>query len=81
MSKTSKEFYADERELKREVIEAIRTELGNKKVVLDEFQDEANNTLVAIDKEQVYFNEGVDFYPLHDLGMLDAIYILSILEG
>ena len=79
---TSSEFYDAERALRDKVLETIRKLVGEKKVDFGEqgFDDEAGNELCGIDKENVYFNNGKDEYPVTDLGLLDAIYIICLLE-
>ena len=80
----SQKFSNRERKLKYEVIDKLREIVGKKTFDLIEleleFSDEANNELVKIDSENVYFNEGEDSYSLNELGTNDAIYLVSILE-
>lgn len=79
----SNTFYKKHRDLKNEVIAEIRKIIGKKKITFfgDSFKDEANNELTAIDKNVVYFDGTMESYPLEELGITDAIQILSILEG
>ncbi len=87
MKKTSDDFYAEQRKLHDEIVSAIREALGKERLVLeDSFKDEANNDLEAVSSEGVFFNctnpeKDGDEYPLGELGMSDAIYILSIIEN
>ena len=78
----AEQFRKKEQALKAEILAEIRAKLGEEKIHLgDNFEDEANNELFAVDKDDVFFNEdGVDCYPLEDLGINDAIAILYFLE-
>jgi hypothetical protein len=84
--KTSKKLYAKYNKLKAEVIEAIQAKLTEDRFIFeDAFEDEANNNLEAVNKDEVFFNcdadkTGGDAYPLHALGIEDAFYILGVLE-
>jgi len=79
---TTEEAYKIERELKNRILFTIRKKIGNKKIELQDlaFEDEANNTITAFDKENVYFDGVMESYPLGELGLLDAIYILGELK-
>lgn len=78
---TSFEYNTRYRELKNDVIADIEALVGKKKVKFDEpFADEANNDIYAVDADCVYFNGTMESYPLSDLGVLDAILIVSLLE-
>ena len=75
------EYSKQHRELKDAVITDIKTLVGKKKVKFDEpFADEVNNDVYAVDADSVYFNGTMERYPIHDLGILDAILIVSLLE-
>lgn len=79
----SVKFSKLERKLKNEVLLEIRKFVGERKIKLEDFTDEANNELVGINKDDVFFDDGsfgAETYPLHELGLLDAIAILSIVE-
>jgi len=77
----SRIFGEKERKLKAEVIKELRKHLGKKRVELENgFEDEANNDIIAIDRDNVYFNNGVDSYALSGLGLLDAIYLIGMME-
>ena len=79
---TSFEYNTRYRELKNDVIADIEALVGKKKVNFDEpFADEANNDIYAVDADNVYFNGTMESYPLRDLGVLDAILIVSLLEN
>ena len=86
-TKTSDEFYAEHRKLHDEVTAAIHKAVGKKRIVFeDSVEDEANNDLEAISSEGVFFNcdnpkKDGDVYPIGELGILDAMYILGILEN
>lgn len=82
MIKTKSDKFAEqERELKANVIKELRKHAPKKKMELEQsFEDEANNDITAIDKDNVYFNDSVDSYPLSGLGITDAIYLLSVVE-
>lgn len=81
---TAKELGKKQVELKQEVIKAIRNLVGSTKVPLTdigkEFEDEANNTITDVDSENVYFDGTMENYPLEELGIDDALYILGVLE-
>jgi hypothetical protein len=80
---TSEELYAKERNLKNEIVETIQTLVGDEKVDLkaNSFDDEANNRLDFVDKNSVYSTGNDIDYPLHELGINDAIYIVALLEN
>lgn len=87
MSKNSTKLYKKYNDVKAEVIGEIRKLVSKKRFVFeDAFEDEANNNIEAINEEGVYFNccdnpeKGGDVYPLGELGIVDALYILGILE-
>lgn len=80
---TSEELYAKERELKNLIVETIQTLVGDEKVDLgsNAFDDEANNRLDFVDKNNVHSTGNDIYYSLHELGMNDAIYIVALLEN
>jgi len=86
MSKNSTKLYKKYADVKEEVIGEIRKLVNKKRFVFeDAFEDEANNNIEAINEEGVYFNcnnpkKDGDVYPLGELGIVDALYILGILE-
>lgn len=47
----------------------------------DEFVDDANNIIVGLNDEYVYFDEGAENYSLGILSITDALTILELLEG
>ena len=80
MSKNSTKLYKKYTDVKEEVIGEIRKLVNKKRFVFENaFEDE------AINEEGVYFNcnnpkKDGDVYPLGELGIVDALYILGILE-
>jgi len=70
------------RELEADIITALQTALGNKTINLEdteqEFEDDANNTIVKVDKDNVYTDGITGEYPLTDLSINDALYILGL---
>jgi len=83
---TSDEFSKQERELKNKVIDTIKERLkdvDDGKFELEPFEDEARNEVYAVDEAGVFF-QGMMYddetYPLGELGLLDAIYILGNME-
>lgn len=79
--------------LNEEMVQAIREALADNGYVIesetmgfdedDEFEDEANNTIVGVSQQNVYFKDNsgdVECYPLHELGFYDGVQILTILE-
>jgi hypothetical protein len=78
-SKSSK-FLAEERKLKDKVIKELRKHLTNEITEIEKFEDEARNTITGIDKNNVYFDGLSESYPLSELGLLDAIYLLGYFE-
>jgi hypothetical protein len=74
-------FYDRQRELHGEVITALKKSLGKKKVNLEdseqEFEDECNNTIVKVDCNKVYTDGVTGEYPIGELSINDALYILS----
>jgi len=83
MVKTKSEKFAEkERKLKESVIKELRKKAPKKMVELvDRFEDEARNTIGGIDNTHVYFDGFNEMYPLSSLGLLDAIYLLGVLES
>jgi uncharacterized protein (DUF342 family) len=83
MSKTA-EFYKRQRELHTEVITALQKAIGKKKVNLEdleqEFEDESFNTVVKVDRNTVYTDGSLGEYPINDLTVNDALYIMGVLE-
>ena len=87
---TSSEFYNEHSNLKAKILNALIETLNEHhggEVDLDElgltsggFEDESNNYIVKVDTEKVYFDGGAMEYPLSELGILDALYLLSELE-
>jgi hypothetical protein len=78
--------------LKSDMVHAIREELVDKEtndegfVELgeDSFEDDANNQLMGVDEEHVYFTDrmaSLESYPLHQLSFIDGVNILHILEN
>lgn len=82
MIKTKSEKFGEEaQKLQERVVKALREHAPKKMVELeDSFEDEANNTIGGIDKENVYFDGLSESYPLSQLGLLDAIYLLGVME-
>jgi len=83
---TSDEFSKQERELKNKVIDTIKERLkdvDDGKFELEPFEDEARNEVYAVDEAGVFFQGMMnddETYPLGELGLLDAIYILGNME-
>ena len=72
-------------QLHKSVIDAIKKALGGRVIKFEVFEDEANNDLEAVCKDGVYCTDpdlGEDglLYPLKELGITDALEILSIIE-
>ena len=82
--KNSSELYKIYSDLHTEVIKTLKKTIGNKKVNLedleDEFEDDSHNTVVKIDKNKVYTDGTFGEYPISDLTIPDALYILRIIE-
>ena len=80
----SNQFQKRANELKSDMVSAIKSFIGNRKIDLEAtdnaFSDESDNNLVAVDKDGVYFNDGADTYPLYQLGINDAIFLVGVLE-
>jgi hypothetical protein len=83
MSKTA-EFYDRQRELHTEVISTLKEALGKKKLNLEdleqEFEDDSFNTVVKVDRNTVYTDGVTGEYPIGELSINDALYILGVLE-
>lgn len=86
MKKTDK-LYKKYNAVKDDTIAAIKKAVGNKKIKfgVNSFEDDSNNYIQAINNKKVFFNydeddNGGDTYPLNELGLLDAIYILTLFE-
>lgn len=50
----------------------------------DSFSDNVGNTIVKVDSEYVYFEDGSNTlceYPLYELDVEDGIYIITLLEN
>jgi hypothetical protein len=73
-------FYARQRELHTEVIDALKKALGRKTVNLEdteqEFEDESFNTVVKVNRTTVFTDGSIGEYPISDLTINDALYIL-----
>jgi hypothetical protein len=86
MKKTQIErFYERQRELHTEVIDALKKALLFKKEVnleeLDqEFEDASFNTVIKVNRTTVFTDGEIGEYPITDLTINDALYILGVLE-
>ena len=80
-SKPSDKIYDKMQLLKMEIIEEIRKATNSSFFNLEEntFEDEASNDIEAVCYDTVYFNGG-ETYPLWEMGIQDAIYLLQIIE-
>lgn len=80
--KNSSDYYSEYRKLKDSIIKDIRKAVGRKKFKFeDSFEDEAHNELHAVSAKGVFFDGIVgESYPLGELGINDALYILSLIE-
>lgn len=80
---TYSELYSEFEGLKEKCISQIKTLVGRKKRIEfsdnNVFEDESFNELVAVDKNEVFFENG-ESYDLNDLGITDALQIIHILE-
>lgn len=76
-------FYQRQRELKDEVITALQTAIGKKKINLEdleqEFEDESFNTIVKVNRTTVFTDGSIGEYPITDLTINDALYILGVI--
>ena len=84
---TSTLFSQKYHQLKREIAAAIEEHLNKVSgtfELVNPFTDEANNSIVAVSIENgVHFEDmggNIEHYPLSELGVDDAIYILSLFE-
>ena len=77
-------FQERHRELHGEVIKELKRQLGRKRVDLEkeevDFDDEAGNRIIKVDRVHVHFDGTMEKYPIGDLGIDDALYILGVLE-
>jgi hypothetical protein len=78
-------FYDRQRELHSDVIKALKQSLKIKKEFNledseQEFEDESFNTIVKIDRDTVYTDGVIGEYPIGDLTINDALYILRAIR-
>lgn len=76
-------FQARHRELHGDVIKELKRQLGRKRVDLEkeeaDFDDEAGNRIVKVDRVHVHFDGTMETYPIGELGIDDALYILGVI--
>lgn len=81
----STKLHQKHRNLKDEVIEELRKMIGDKTIDLEEmeqeFNDMLNNPIKKVDKDNVYFDGTMESYPLGELEIEDALYIMGVIEG
>ena len=81
----STKLHKKHRELKNEVIDELRNMIGDKTIDLEEmeqeFNDMLNNPIKKVDKDNVYFDGTMETYPLDELEIEDALYIMGVIEG
>ena len=81
---TSKDAYSKLSELQTSCVLQIQQFIGDipNKIKFEEngFEDLSGNDIEGVDKENVYFNNFEDSYPLHQLDLIDAIRIITIFE-
>lgn len=82
--KRATKYYDEYRVFKGKVLTTLLNTLGERTIRFnDSFEDEQHNVLLAIGNDNVFFDDGGGSeaqYPINELGIDDALYILSLIE-
>lgn len=73
-----KQLWKDYHDLQYRAIDLLQKSVGDRKVIIDDFEDDANNTVYGFDKDNVYINsELTDSYPTDELSIEDALSLID----